>query len=178
MPKRINQRQAVAAIAAHKDFKATALSGFNQGDAYHVKSYDTIIATFKEGEGWALNARRYSVTTSRHQATVRRAIDLHAKLRKFDHQPSRIQHYRDRSTAAALEALAKTGAAGFATVADIPDAYALLTGDEAHATIGAPGCAFVLDHDGERLSVYACDSAVPYLDAPVRDVYRAARLAA
>lgn len=73
--KRINQRQAVEAIRDKEEFKAGALSGgwVRCPEGYVVKSYNTIIATYI-AEMWHSDIRRYSVTTSRHQSIVRRAI--------------------------------------------------------------------------------------------------------
>ena len=176
MAKRINQRQAVEAIRNHRDFKAAGLSGVNAGpNQYLVFSYSTVIARFVEGEGWSLNERKYSPTTSRHQAIVRRATAGDAP-HWFKHTPPTSSYRYDHAVNAALAKLAKAGS--FATVADIPDAYALVQGDAALEFGADVGCAFVLDHEGERLHVLATDLIVPYLDAAVREVYRAPKLAA
>lgn len=176
MTKRINQRQAVEAIRNHRDFKAAALSGVNDGpNQYLVLSYSTVIARFVEGEGWSLNERKYSKTTSRHQAIVRRAT-ADAALHRFKHAPPTSSYLQDRAVIAALAKLAKAGS--FATVADIPDAYVLVQGDEAREYGDHVGCAFVLDHNSERLHVLAIDEAVPYLGARTLEVYRAPELAA
>ena len=55
----------------------------------------------------------------------------------------------------------------YQAVRDIPYTYALLTGDEAREYTPT-GCAFVLVGDGEILDVYVTESAVPWLDAPVK----------
>lgn len=176
MTKRINQRQAVEAISNHRDFKAAALSGANDGpNQYLVLSYSTVIARFVEGEGWSLNERSYSQTTSRHQAIVRRAT-AGATLLRFEHTAPGSRYRQDHAVSAALAKLAKVGS--FATVADIPDAYALVQGDEAREYGDHVGCAFVLDYDGERLHVLTIDEAVPYLGARTLEVCRAPELAA
>ena len=182
MAKRINQRQAVEAIRNQRDFKAgfseafkkPSLVGFTDTcGAYLVLSYATVIARFDEGKGWALNDRKYSPTTSRHQSIVRRAT-AGAALHHFEHAPPGARYRQDHAVSAALAKLAKVGS--FATVADIPDAYRLIQGDDAREFGADVGCAFVLDYDGERLHVLATDWVVPYLDAAVREVYRARRL--
>jgi hypothetical protein len=175
MTKRINQRQAVEAIRNHRDFKAAALSGVNDGpNQYTVLSYSTVIARFVEGEGWSLNERKYSKTTSRHQTIVRRAT-AGAALHWFKHVPPTSSYRQDHAVSAALAKLAKVGS--FATVADIPDAYALVQGDDAREFGADVGCAFVLDYDGERLHALAIDEAVPYLGARTLEVYRAPGIA-
>jgi hypothetical protein len=176
MTKRINQRQAVEAIRNHRDFKAAGLSGVNAGpNQYLVFSYSTVIARFVEGEGWSLNERKYSPTTSRHQAIVRRAT-AGAALHWFEHAPPGWRYRHDHAASAALAKLAKYGS--FATVADVPDAYTLIQGDEAREYGDHVGCAFVLDYDGELLHVLAIDEAVPYLSARTLEVYRAPEIAA
>lgn len=171
MTKRINQRQAAEAIRNHRDFKAAALSGVNDGpNQYLVLSYSTVIARFVEGEGWSLNERKYSPTTSRHQNIVRRAT-AGAAPHWFKHTPPTSSYRYDHAVSAALAKLAKAGS--FATVADIPDAYVLVQGDEAREYGDHVGCAFVLDYDGERLHVLTIDEAVPYLGARTLEVYRA-----
>jgi hypothetical protein len=54
----------------------------------------------------------------------------------------------------------------YRTVADIPDSYTLLQGDEAREYIET-GCAFVLVGDGEIISAYVTECSVPWLDALV-----------
>ena len=99
MVARINQKQAVQAIAYRMTFRAGALNGervyagsslhegMMQGEAYDqwradcergcvayvVRSYYTPIAWFTTDRGWIVPADKYSVTTSRHQGIVRRA---------------------------------------------------------------------------------------------------------
>ena len=171
MTNRINQHQAAEAIRNHRDFKAAALSGVNDGpNQYTVLSYGTVIARFVEGEGWSLNERKYSPTTSRHQTIVRRAT-AGAALSRFEHTAPSSRYRQDHAVSAALAKLAKAGS--FDTVADIPDAYVLVQGDETREYGGHVGCAFVLDHDGERLHVLTIDEAVPYLGARTLEVYRA-----
>ena len=100
MVARINQRQAVRAIADRMTFQAGALNasrihrvnpyseGMMRGEAYEqwrvdcladrityvVRSYYTPIAWFTTDRGWIVPADKYSVTTSRHQGIVRRAV--------------------------------------------------------------------------------------------------------
>lgn len=183
MKMHINHKQAVNAIAACRDFKSgysehygrASLTGENVSDAvYIVKSYAATIAKFVEGEGWYYNDTHYSPTTSRHQALVRRALSG-GRVRPLepDKKPaSRVVTPKDQLETALAALRKKT----FTTVADIPDGYALFTGDAAREFV-ASGCAFVLDHNGRRLSVFSTSEAVPYLDAPVRELYRAGWLA-
>lgn len=104
---RINQKQAARAIADRMTFRAGALSGerFNRGSsthegamhnqdtyalwlmdcradrvAYVVRSYYTPIAWFTVDRGWIVPEDRYSVTTSRHQGIVRRALAYEAQF--------------------------------------------------------------------------------------------------
>ena len=100
--KKINQKQAVLAIASLESFEASALRGFRMlttrghmtgrlyGDdlerflavcanpnniddmPYVVFSYGTPIAWHHGGE-WGLVSAKFSVTTSKHQSVVRRA---------------------------------------------------------------------------------------------------------
>ena len=55
----------------------------------------------------------------------------------------------------------------YRTVADIPDNYTLLQGDEAR-DYTETGCAFVLV--GEIISAYVSECSVPWLDALVERV--------
>ena len=175
MTKRISQHQAVEAIRNRRDFKAAALSGVNDGpNQYLVFSYSTVIARFVEGEGWSLNERKYSPTTSRHQTIVRRAT-AGAALHWFEHAPPGWRYRHDHAASAALAKLAKYGS--FATVADVPDAYTLIQGDDA-AALGSIGCALALYLDGELLHAVHCLEAVPYLDAPVYELFRDPEIAA
>jgi hypothetical protein len=99
MAVRLNQKQAVRAIADRMAFQAGALNaervhtgssrdeGYMRGEAYEqwradceadriayvVRSYATPIAWFTVDRGWIVPADKYSVTTSRHQGIVRRA---------------------------------------------------------------------------------------------------------
>jgi hypothetical protein len=97
---RLNQRQAIAAIARGENFQASALCGYELSDAkwcgvgvaygealrrfkedearirYVVKSYATPIAWKLDDGTWEVPAEKYSVTTSRHQSVVRRAVQL------------------------------------------------------------------------------------------------------
>ena len=57
----------------------------------------------------------------------------------------------------------------YRTVADIPDSYALLQGDEAREYTET-GCAFVLVGEGEITSAYVTECSVPWLTALVERV--------
>jgi len=100
MAARLNQKQAVRAVAERMTFHAGALNaesvrggssfyeGIMRGEAYEqwradceggrityvVRSYFTPIAWFTKDRGWIVPAEKYSVTTSRHQSIVRRAV--------------------------------------------------------------------------------------------------------
>jgi hypothetical protein len=101
MTKKINQKQALLAIANLENFQASALSAitvcgtrppygrlddverfyedtYNSGSpVYIVYSYGTPIAwhVFSSDE-WQLAGQKFSPTTSRHQSIVNRAIPL------------------------------------------------------------------------------------------------------
>ena len=97
--KQMNQRDAIHFIATRQEFKASALSGVNANTGglqgaygrldneefarfkaveiqvdYVVYSYGTPIAWHTEGNGWYVVAQKFSVTTSKHQTYVRRAV--------------------------------------------------------------------------------------------------------
>lgn len=96
--KQLNQRDAIHYIATRQAFKASALSGefknytpemgrlnpeesaliaetfSTDGGAYIVRSYGTPIAFFTPLRGWYVVSQKFSVTTSKHQNLVRRAI--------------------------------------------------------------------------------------------------------
>jgi hypothetical protein len=96
--KQMNQRDAIHYIASRQEFKASALSGIDVNASglqgaygrldpeefarfkaveiqvdYVVYSYGTPIA-WHTSEGWYVVAQKFSVTTSKHQTYVRRAI--------------------------------------------------------------------------------------------------------
>ena len=92
--KQINQRDSIYYIENRLDFRASALEGLdgrtntygrlNDGEIaqyeqakesidYVVMSYRTPIA-WHSGQGWYVVAQKFSVTTSKHQNLVRRAI--------------------------------------------------------------------------------------------------------
>jgi hypothetical protein len=93
MTKQINQRDAEHYIATRQEFKASALTGstYSLGAGrlsgaeldkfcdevnflkYAVYSYGTPIAWYNIG-GWYVVEQKFSVTTSKHQNAVRRAI--------------------------------------------------------------------------------------------------------
>jgi hypothetical protein len=92
----LNQRDAVHYIATREEFKASALTGstYSQGCGrlnlqeldkfineltsdkinFFVYSYGTPIAWHTDAEGWYVVSQKFSVTTSKHQNLVRRAI--------------------------------------------------------------------------------------------------------
>ena len=92
--KQMNQRDAIHYIATRQEFRASALEGraggsispshrLGEAEANHfisasgidytVYSYDTPIA-WHTMEGWYVVVQKFSVTTSKHQNYVRRAI--------------------------------------------------------------------------------------------------------
>jgi hypothetical protein len=96
--KQLNQRDAEHYIATRQEFTASALKGVNVNERgilggfgrlnaeefaqfkqvetsvdYLVMSYDTPIA-WHTAEGWYVVAQKFSVTTSKHQNLVRRAV--------------------------------------------------------------------------------------------------------
>lgn len=92
--KQVNQRDAIHYIETRQEFRASALEGldgrtntYGRLDAeevaryesvkdsidYVVMSYRTPIA-WHSAEGWYVVAQKFSVTTSKHQNYVRRAI--------------------------------------------------------------------------------------------------------
>jgi len=90
----LNQRDAIHYITERKEFTASALEGrvynvgtgrldpeetarYNQDQAstiYWVYSYSTPIAWFSSVSGWYIVSQKFSVTTSKHQNYVRRAV--------------------------------------------------------------------------------------------------------
>jgi hypothetical protein len=92
--KQLNQRDAIHYIATRQEFRASALEGrvYGVGNGrldpeeiekynrdlnsvtYWVYSYSTPIAWYTEGNGWYVVEQKFSVTTSKHQNYVRRAI--------------------------------------------------------------------------------------------------------
>ena len=90
----MNQRDALHYIATRQEFTASALEGrvynvgsgrldaketarYNQDQAstiYWVYSYNTPIAWYSYATGWYVVSQKFSVTTSKHQNYVRRAI--------------------------------------------------------------------------------------------------------
>jgi hypothetical protein len=94
--KQMNQRDAIHYIASRQEFKASALSGkyesvrpeegrldleelhkmkqaFAVSGGYVVYSYGTPIA-WRTADGWYVVEQKFSVTTSKHQNYVRRAV--------------------------------------------------------------------------------------------------------
>ena len=89
----LNQRDAIHYIATRQEFKASALTGSNYGNgagrlsgadldrfyqdvkglSYAVYSYGTPIYWVSNGETYLVE-QKFSVTTSKHQNYVRRAI--------------------------------------------------------------------------------------------------------
>ncbi len=75
MKQQYTTRNAYLAIRARVSFKAGALRGTElPGGAYTVHSYDMQIASWWPAAGWIVNNEKVSVTTSRHQSQVARAI--------------------------------------------------------------------------------------------------------
>lgn len=92
--KQLNQRDAIHYITTRQEFRASALEGrvynvgsgrldaeetarYNQDLAstiYWVYSYSTPIAWYSTATGWYIVAQKFSVTTSKHQNYVRRAV--------------------------------------------------------------------------------------------------------
>ena len=94
----LNQRDAIHYITTRQEFTASALSAFfkeytphagrldaeeyaklvqakdSARVAYVVYSYGTPIAWHTDGQGWYVVSQKFSVTTSKHQNLVRRAI--------------------------------------------------------------------------------------------------------
>lgn len=91
---KVNQAKAHDFIASKVPFQASALSGvegttgtgmmsddetreYRQSNpTYTVRSYGTPIAWHGDA-GWHVSTSKYSVTTSKHQNTVRRALNMH-----------------------------------------------------------------------------------------------------
>jgi bisphosphoglycerate-dependent phosphoglycerate mutase len=91
--KQLNQRDAIHYIETRQEFRASALEGraygvgngrlneeetarYNQdlnAVMYWVYSYSTPIAWYTK-DGWYCVAQKFSMTTSKHQGIVRRAI--------------------------------------------------------------------------------------------------------
>lgn len=74
--KKVSIRECGSLIASHEPFSAGSLSAtieeHDQGaKVYVVKSYAETIATWTASAGWWLNERKYSATTTKHQAKVR-----------------------------------------------------------------------------------------------------------
>lgn len=74
--KRLNRKQVIDAIADLRVFRSHtgSMRGTLSDGLYRVYSYNTIIAENLNGR-WQIDGGRYSVTTSRHQGYVRRAIE-------------------------------------------------------------------------------------------------------
>lgn len=91
--KQLNQRDAIHYIETRQEFRASALSGSNYGNGagrlsgedlnrfyqdvkgltYAVYSYNTPIYWVSNGEPYVVE-QKFSMTTSKHQGIVRRAI--------------------------------------------------------------------------------------------------------
>ena len=72
-----NYKDAVDKIIAREAFKGNTLWAYRNDDEYLVFSYATPIAVFNfDTKVWTLNDTKYSVTTSKHQTIVRRALDV------------------------------------------------------------------------------------------------------
>jgi hypothetical protein len=100
-----NQKEAVGYLASTSEIKASALTSRWESPTFHevgqlygeaarlwretatagvrrfvVYSYRTPIAWKNEGGEWIVPAEKYSVTTSRHQSVVRRAVQVAAEV--------------------------------------------------------------------------------------------------
>lgn len=80
---------------AGKEYAADLDRALAAGPVFVVYSYGTPIAWFTEADGWTIPDVKYSVTTSRHQSSVRRGATLsghkingHAPL-PYDARPTR-----------------------------------------------------------------------------------------
>ncbi len=62
-------------LANRQNFRGNSMTGFWNEETYVIFSYDTPIAWFYKN-GWELDSRRYSVTTSKHQGLIRRTLGL------------------------------------------------------------------------------------------------------
>lgn len=60
-------------LSRRKPFTGNSASArWNSQGCYEVRSYSTVIATYRTGEGWNIPEEYYSRTTSRLQNLVRR----------------------------------------------------------------------------------------------------------
>ncbi len=76
MKKRANRNEAIEAIKRLDDFKSHTgnFRGiWNLDGVYEVWSYGVVIGQCN-GRTWNVSDRKYSVTTSRHQSFLRRAV--------------------------------------------------------------------------------------------------------
>lgn len=71
-----NYQQCIKHIANLTDFRSNSLCGYNAPEGFYVVSYNTTIAFIKRDFSVvALNVQKYSVTTSKQQTYVRRAVE-------------------------------------------------------------------------------------------------------
>lgn len=69
-----NYAEVEQSLRTFHDFRGNSCKGYWYGTEYHVYSYGTLIAVANAVTGGiAMNARKYSVTTSRLQNIIRRA---------------------------------------------------------------------------------------------------------
>lgn len=77
MAKQIGNHNASEYIARQIPFTSFtgSLWAEQDGNAYRIHSYSTLMAEIVSGEITYLNEQRYSVTTSKHQSIIRRGLD-------------------------------------------------------------------------------------------------------
>jgi hypothetical protein len=73
--KQWNYREIVSMLSSgnYVPFQGNTMSGMWVGGEYRVWSYGACIGIYRE-TGWELETRKYSVTTSKHQGYLRRAV--------------------------------------------------------------------------------------------------------
>jgi len=77
---KMNYPQIVAMLSSgsYIDFQGNTMWGrwgvHDGRGAYIIYSYRTPIGVYRPEEGWNLNLAKYSVTTSKHQGYLRRAV--------------------------------------------------------------------------------------------------------
>lgn len=70
-----NYKTIESKIYNRQNFRGNSMTGLWNGDTFVIFSYNTPIGWFYDG-GWEIDSRRYSVTTSRHQGLIRKALGL------------------------------------------------------------------------------------------------------
>lgn len=71
-------------IARRREFKGNSAYGKRVGSEYQVHSYRTIILAIEDGQTEPLyfDNRFYSMTTSKLQGIIKRALDIPAKIER------------------------------------------------------------------------------------------------